>query len=475
MSQGGLIDLAARGIHDEYLTGNPKITFFKAVYRTHTNFAIEPKKIIFDGTGNFGETIRAKIPRSGDLLSNMWLKIDLPHITSTRAGLQGGGVISYVNCIGHAIIEYIELQIGGQLIDRQYGEWMEIYNQLTMKEEHKFGYQELLRRYDTFTTNDGNGVSLRIPLQFWFCRNIGLALPLVALLYHDVEIILKLRPLAKLYSFGNLNYYVGSRTGNTVSITSSNPEFDTSDEGKIIVWADGTESTISGYLSTTQITTATSGTRESQTFYIKPNDTILGTPKLREISLVADYIYLDTKERKLFATMEHKFLIEQIKATGSVSIPANIASYKFDFDEFNLPIKSLYWVIQNQNITRENNLFNFSHTVNHNEPKADPMTHALIRLDGISRSEELDAIHYRIMEPLRRHTRIPNDYIYMFSFAFRPEELQPSGTVNMSRINTKSLEMRFRSGIESADIRIYGINYNILNIKSGMGGILFSN
>lgn len=474
MSQGGLIDLAARGIHDEYLIGNPQITFFKAVYKTHTNFSIEPKTIIFDGEGRFGETIRAKIPRNGDLLGALWLKIDLPLISSEREGLQGGGVISYVNSIGHAIIDYVEIQIGKQAIDRHYGEWLEIYNQLTMKEEYKYGFQEILRRYDTFTINKG-GCSLRVPLQFWFCRNVALALPLVALMYHDVEIILKLKPLAQLYSFGNLNYYVGGRSGSTVSITSSNPEFDASDVGKIIVWDDGTEATIDSYVSTTQITTLTSGSVASQSFYIKPNDRLAGNPKLTSIALVGDYIYLDSKERKLFASLEHKYLIEQVKATGSVSVPANVASYKFDFDEFNLPIKSLYWVIQNQFISRENNVFNFSHTVNHNEPKADPMASALIRLDGIPRMEELDALHYRIMEPLRHHSRVPNEYIYMFSFALKPEELQPSGTVNMSRINTKSLEFHFRSGIQAADIRIYGLNYNILNIKSGMGAILFSN
>ena len=322
---------------------------------------------------------------------------------------------------------------------------MEIWSQLTMDESQQFAFQDALSRYSTFTTVAG-ATTVYITLQFWFCRNIGLALPLVALQYHEVKINIKLNPLSKVYSFGPLNYYTGSKSGTTVTITSSTPEFATSDVGKIIVWADGTTDTISSKTDSTNVEVGTSGTQSSQEFYIKPNDTISTTYSITDARIYVDYIFLDTYERKLFAQKKHNYLIEQVQFSEKQSYSANTTNQKFTL-EFNLPVKSLYWVTQLNSYTRDNDLFNFSNTINPNATKSDNVSTALLLFNGIDRFERRNAKYFRLIQPLQKHTRTPNDFIYMYSFALKPEEHQPTGTCNFSKLDNVGIDMEFVSGV----------------------------
>lgn len=469
---GGLLELSAIGLQDTFLISNPEISFFKVVYKRHTNFSMESIRNTFDGTVDFGKKISCTLSRSGDLVHSIVLEVDVPAITSTRSGSSGAGTISYVNSLGHALIDYVEIEIGGQRIDRHYGEWMEIWSQLTMDESQQFAFQDALSRYSTFTTV-ASATTVYIPLQFWFCRNIGLALPLVALQYHEVKLIIQLNPLSKVYSFGTLNYYTGSKTGTTVTITSATPEFATSDVGKIIVWADGTEDTISSKTDSTNVEVGTSGTQSSQEFYIKPNDTISQTYSITDARLYVDYIFLDTYERKLFAQKKHNYLIEQIQFSEKQSYAANATNKKFSL-EFNLPIKSLYWVTQLDTYTRDNDLFNFSNTMNPNATKSDNVSTAIILFNGIDRFERRNAKYFRLIQPLQGHTRTPNDFIYMYRFCLKPEEHQPTGTCNFSKLDNVDIDLEFINSVGAGSMRTYGINYNILKIRSGMANVAFS-
>ena len=470
---GGLLELVAHGVQDIFLIGNPQISFFKVVYKRHTNFSMESILATFDGDINFGNKISAKIPRSGDLAYSMVLEVDLPLLESTRSGLTGGGTISYVNNIGHALIDYVEIEIGGNVIDKQYGEWMEIWTQLSLDESMKFGYQEMLQRYDTFQTTSGPQ-TVFIPLQFWFCRNIGLALPLVALQYHEVKVNIKFRPLSKLFTFGSNNYYTGSKSGTTVTITSNNPEFASSDNGKKIYWSDGTSDTISSYSSSTEVEVSGSGTKTSQEFYIAPNDTLSGSPTISDARLFVDYIFLDTYERRQFAQMKHRYLIEQVQFNETESFNANETNKKFGLD-FNLPVKSMYWITQLERISRNNDLFNFSNTVDPNVTKSDTLSKAVLLLNGTERFDERNAKYFRLIQPFQKHRRVPNDFIYMYSFSLKPENHQPSGACNFSKIDSADLNLTFNSGTKAGSIRVYALSYNILRIFSGMGNVAFSN
>ena len=190
---GGLMQLVAIGAQDVHLTGEPQISFFKVVYRRHTNFSMESIEQSFNGTAKPGSRVTCTISRNGDLVTNMWLEVTLPKENATS------NVHYYVNSVGHALIEYVELEIGGQRIDKHYGEWLEIWSELTLPEEKRHGFKEMIGRRDAYgTTSKLESNELFIPLQFFFCRNPGLALPLIALQYHEVKLNIKFRDGKKL-------------------------------------------------------------------------------------------------------------------------------------------------------------------------------------------------------------------------------------------------------------------------------------
>ena len=191
---GGLMQLVAYGAQDIYLTGNPQITFFKVVYRRHTNFAIESVEQTFTGNADFGTKSSVTVSRSGDLIHKVFLQVTLPAQKPYDY---------YINDIGHFIISQVDIEIGGQLMDRHYGDWLHIWAQLTVSGAHWEGYNKLIGQTQTkpgdgqlggLQTSNGAATqvdqdrTLYIPLEFWFCRNIGLALPLIALQYHEVKL-----------------------------------------------------------------------------------------------------------------------------------------------------------------------------------------------------------------------------------------------------------------------------------------------
>ena len=468
---GGLLELVARGNQDIYLISRPQITFFKVVYKRYTNFSIESIRSLLDGSADFGQKVTTKLARNGDLAHKMILEVDVPAISSVA-----GTTISYVNSLGHALIDYIEIRIGGQVIDKQYGEWMEIWNQLTMTEGQTFAYQDMLSRYSSFTTLN-TATTVYIPLQFWFCRNIGLALPLVALQYHDVEVSIKFNPLSKVHTFGPFNYYTASQSGTTITKTSG-PDFTSSDydAGKVAYWSDGNTSTLASPIGgeSNEIGAVESQTISSQEMYIGTNDTISSNISISDARLYVDYIFLDTYERKKFAQMKHRYLFEQVQYNEAESFSASISSKKFSLD-FNHTVKAIYWVSQLDRYSRDNDVFNFSDTMDPNTTKTDPITTAVINLNGTERFEERKNKIFRIWEPLKHHTRVPNDFIYMYSFALKPESHQPSGSLNFSKIDNADLSITFKPSINSGQVRIYAINYNVLRIESCMAVVAFAN
>ena len=352
---GGLLQLVAYGAQDVYLTGNPQITFFKVVYRRHTNFSIESIQQTFNGTASGGNRVTCQISRNGDLVHKLYVVLE-NHADD-----------------GRDAISKVEVEIGGQLIDRQYGQWMKIWNELSLPVEKKTGYTKMVQ--------DGTAKAKRyVPLEFWFCRNIGLALPLIALQYHEVKI--------------NIEFATGA---NAVS----------------------------------------------------------------NAELWADYIFLDTDERRRFAQLSHEYLIEQVQFTGSESIPTFSSGTKTVNAKlsFNHPVKELIW----QGYISTGNAVNLGPTK--------------LMLNGNDRFAEREAKYFTHVQPYQHHTNIPKDkYINVYSFALKPEEHQPSGTLNMSRIDTAQLQIKdLPINTSGGSINIYAHSYNVLRILSGMGGLAYSN
>jgi hypothetical protein len=412
---GGLMQLVAYGAQDIYLTGNPQITFFKIVYRRHTNFSIESIEQTLTGSVNFGKKSTCTISRNGDLIQKMIFQVTLPALNQSQGGATWQG---YVNSIGHAILKSVTVNIGGQQIDKHYSEWLEIWNELTIHEEHRNGFNENIGKFESDVSLETNATSTKtyyVPLQFWFCRNPGLALPLIALQYHEVTIDLDIRPLKELVR-------------SDISLTA-------------------------------------------------PQDSDGNLAVITDASLWIDYIYLDTDERRRFAQVSHEYLIEQVQTNGASaeSIDTANTTHKINLD-LNHPVKELVWAINmddNSQISTSagNQIFNFSSTSG-----SETFNTAKISFNGYDRMKERKAAYFRTVQPLHHHTRVPTKYIYSYSFGLKPEDHQPSGTCNFSRIDTAQLHLD-TTGVTSATgrLRVYGVNYNVLRVMSGMAGVAYSN
>ena len=214
---GGLMQLVAYGAQDVYLTGNPQITFFKVVYRRHTNFSMESIEQVFNGTPNFGKKVSCTISRNGDLAYKTYIQVTLPEVDADTWTTVSK--IRWTPWVGHALIDWVEIEIGGQSIDKHYGDWLHIWNELSQPTGRQTGYSDMLGNVPKMTLYPAiisSGTSylpgsaspatynptpekiLYIPLEFWFCKNPGLALPLIALQYHEIKINVKFNPLSNI-------------------------------------------------------------------------------------------------------------------------------------------------------------------------------------------------------------------------------------------------------------------------------------
>ena len=528
------MQLVAYGAQDVYLTGNPQITFWKVSYRRHTNFAMESIEQTFNGQADFGRRVTCTISRNGDLAYRTYLQVTLPEINQQMSAVVAQAdkkvYARWLDFPGEQLISQVEVEIGGQRIDRQYGDWMHIWNQLTLTSEQQRGYYKMVGNTTqltyitdpTFSDVDGPCESnaprqvcaprnalpettLYVPLQFWYCRNPGLALPLIALQYHEVKINLDIRPIDEcLWAVNDL----GCDSGASVKVTTAYNQ------------------------------------------------------SLVAASLYVDYVFLDTDERRRMAQNPHEYLIEQLQFTGDESVGSSSNKIKLNF---NHPVKELVWVVQpDENVDYCASLeckshlfktlgaqpFNYTDAVDalpnaihsfggptavgsgefitssgifvdagaevvdgtgwgtgYSEPKfngdensgvsdagtfvlsetaldmhcwgENPVVTAKLQLNGQDRFSEREGTYFDLVQPFQHHTRNPDTGINVYSFALRPEEHQPSGSCNFSRIDNATLQLVLSNatveGTKTAKVRVYATNYNVLRVMSGMGGLAYSN
>ena len=385
---GGLMQLVAYGAQDIYLTGNPQMTFFKVVYRRHTNFAMQTVEQVFSGTVDFGRKMNCTIARNGDLLGKMYLEVDVTtedaaDVTKAITALHGGRY-------GHGMLDYVEVDIGGTTIDKHYGRWLDIWQDLTCDTDAATKQSALVS--GSLSGSAANQSKLYVPLQFWFNRNNGLALPLIALQYHEVKLEVK------------LNAAVGAET-------------------------------------------------------------------LDNMVVLCDYIFLDSEERRRFAQVGHEYLIDQVQENGANSFAQNDTNVNVSLN-FNHPVKELVWTVQEDGAA-----FN-SYTTAAAGGGNQVVKDALITLNGHDRFDRREGTYFSNVQKHQHHSGSANlDDVYVYSFALNPEEHQPSGTCNFSRIDNAQLRMSIENGGAAAgrEIRVYAVNYNVLRIMSGMGGLAYSN
>ena len=527
------MQLVAYGAQDVFLTGTPEITFWKVSYRRHTNFAMESIEQTFSGQADFGRRVTCSISRNGDLAYRTYLQVTLPEINQSMKTTDTAGVYArWLDFPGEQLIAQVEVEIGGQRIDRQYGDWMHIWNQMTLSAEQQRGYFKMIGNTTQLTyicdplfaevsgpCASAGGPSqvcaprkalpettLYVPLQFWFCRNPGLALPLIALQYHDVKINIDFRPIGEcLWAVQDLT----ANTGSTVSVSAAYQQ------------------------------------------------------SLVAASLYVDYIFLDTDERRKMAQNPHEYLIEQLQFTGDESVGSSSNKIKLNF---NHPCKELVWVVQpDANVDYCSSLeggttlfktlgaqpFNYTDAIDalpnavhaFGGPESlnsvittsglfelagapdvsgnttvlghsgvgfaganadlasglsdagtfvlaetaldmhcwgeNPVVTAKLQLNGQDRFSEREGSYFDVVQPFQHHTRAPDTGINVYSFALRPEEHQPSGSCNFSRIDNAVLQLVLSSGAvagtATSKVRVYAVNYNVLRVMSGMAGVAYSN
>lgn len=543
---GGLMQLVAYGAQDVYLTGNPQITFFKVAYRRHTNFSMQAMNVVASGASGFDKIMNFTIPRNGDLIMNTYLKVQIPAVEATEDSEEK---FAWVKRLGHALIDYATLTIGGSQIDKQYGMWLDLWYELTHKKSQEKGYKQLIGEVEELTKMSSaaegkKGYTLFVPLQFWFCRNPGLALPLIALQYHEVKVELK-----------------------------------TARKDSLLVYTPGFKE-LSAYKHI----------------------------ELGDVSLLVNYVFLDSEERRKFAQVGHEYLIEQVQFTGATPVPTTITNKDTEIAHsvllnFNHPSKELVWAVRNGNTLGKkflvytdgkdwsaaldeaaeviaSNVFSLEKTGDFVEipetmevatqgdeevfvnlkafttPKGslvnklkkvfvtiegedekkiskvdvyaheltvrdisiplelfrgvpaavkgvvvnipfnygllidgsvNPVLKGLIQLNGTDRFDVREGMFFNCVQPLQHHTASPADGVNVYSFAINPENHQPSGSANLSRIDTTYLNLTYKDstqgesdpmlGYFSADSQlfVYDFSYNVLRIMSGMGGLAYSN
>ena len=414
---GGLMQLVAYGAQDVYLTGNPEVTFYQAKYKRHTNFAMENIEQTVNGTAANSGRVSVTVARNGDLVGDMYLELE-SDIAATATAEAGD-----CNWVAERAVSSVELSIGGQRIDKHYQKWWRLYSELYLDEAKKATWGKM--------TTAADGSTVYLPLVFFFNRNPGLYLPLIALQYHEVRIDIDLA--ADFDTFLNKSVFK--------------------------VWA--------------------------------------------------NYVYLDTEERRRFAQKGHEYLIEQVQHTGTDTVDASAT--KQVRLSYNHPVKELVWCFSNT--AAKSSLWNFTaknlvaeialesdqtadaldsncyvpisnlgtpmyatklSTEAYTEENAGQLDTFKLVLNGQDRFKEQKGKYFNQVQAYNHHSGCPAPGVYSYSFALKPEEHQPTGTCNFSRIDNAQVAVKMAAGTATS-MHMFATNYNVLRIQSGMGGLAFSN
>lgn len=434
---GSLLALVAKSDEDRHLTGNPQFTFWRSSHKRHSNFALQRYQITRPTSRLMSSTIEFKIESIGDLLRSLTLEIQLPDIS-------GDGI--YTDDVGCAAIDRVEFSVGGNVIQTLWGEWISIYQQLTEPSGKQAAFGQLrgghliTTRGNSGTVVSGvdNGIVARVPLPFWFTRDSGVALPLVGLKHSDVRVRAFLRPFDQL------------------------------------------------------IYRETDPTARINKFY-------------GSVQLYADVVHLDREERSTFSTANLEYLIETVQRNSKVLTGArnqlrSQTSKLIGFSDpptvaepvplqLTLPVKELIWVLEPEPATAvctnmsRNRWLEFP--VNEFTPSGDAYVDLIqdvtLRVAGQSMFENESANWFRLEQPIHYHTNVPavvsdTEFkgIYVHSFALRPENYQPSGTLNFSAVDKVELIVSLTRPTKNYNLVVFAWGYNILRIQNGLGGLVYS-
>ena len=413
----GLLNLIINnGDSDKYFTGNPKITFFKTIYRQHTNFGLETVRQDFNKVPLFGTERSVKISQNGDLINKVYLCVELPKIKKAQPGLIGNSTYAgWINALGNHICDFIEIRIGGKTIDTLYPQWLDIYSSLFLPIDKQKSYNYLTLKSETdisYLQNGLNNQVVMLPLTFWFFDSYN-ALPLCSLHYHEITFHLKFNSVKNLI--------------------------------------------------------------KSDEVLNNPIDDTDNPLEISDAYLLVDYIFLDKEERRNLVEKPIEMLIEQTQYLGKKTINPN--SNVFDYKiEHKHNLKEIYFMFQPHSMIQSNSQTgNAPNEYNYKDPleptiRVEICNKVEFNICGNQKHPPISSKLYLGINNFNYHTNISTDFIYSYSFALNPEEHQPSGTINFSNVDNSYMKFYLNSIPDYCDLYFFSRNYNILIIQSGMAG-----
>lgn len=398
---GGIIQLVAYGNEDLFLTRDPQITFFKVIYRRHTNFAREEQTHDFLSDPDFGKKSSCIVQTNADMASKMALKITLPSIPkiTDSNGNISNSKMAWIRYIGFAMIKSVEVEIGGKIIDTHYGEWMYLFSQLTTRNIKDKSIDILVGNVEELTdpTNGKDEYILYVPLYFWFCRATGLSIPLVALHFSEVRINVEFRELEELIFVTPTHYiktienvvnfkegeFLVQKGDDNVSRYGIYSHFDPIDK-KLYYTSITNDKLVGVPYTNSNLATLSTAVKSailltpkadkylikgvSSEYFAKPdlavksfttNKQLFRNLKLKECKLMVDYVYLDNDERFKLVNSKLDYLIEQLYYTPNIVIDGTNSRAKLVVDQ---PCKLLVWLAQLDYIAESNDMFNYTDT-----------------------------------------------------------------------------------------------------------------
>jgi len=405
----GRVEIAYTGIQDTFLTGDPQFTYFQRVYKQHTKFAMEVMDTPIDGTLDFGQNLVATIPRMGDLIRTIYIRVLLSNVYSANATSTSSNV-GYTDSIGNALFEYADLIIGGQTIQRINGEFMEMYSDMWISDSQQAAMKALVgTNYNLNSLTGVKNASLYIiPLPFYFYRDDSMAIPLSAITFQEVQVRIQLRPLSQLVV--PAKYAPGNYPGDAVA-------------------------------------------------------------SILQMSVPVEFIFLSTPELNYIKTRQLDYAITQVQQNKQTIVSGNTFT-QMQLTFIN-PVRELYMVVQTSNALANNDLFSYSNIYQGAPVDILRSINLTFNNETRINSDIANYLYLRRAQPLNFHTRSPTRFIYSYSFSIFPESSEPSGQTNMSRIINKLLNVNINPQGYNVEVRVYARSFNILRIRNGLAGVIF--
>jgi len=474
------MQLVAYGAQDVYLTGQPKVTFFQSAYRRHTNFAMELVQQNVSGAGGNGGLQSVVVSRSGDLVGDMF--VAMTPSTSSASQLTSTNSVADMCWVAERAFESVSLYIGGQLIDKHHRTWFRLYSEVFLDESMKYNYGKLtsLPIVNNSQTNTSLG-KVYLPLMFFFNKHPGLFLPIIALQYHEVRIDFNFSSIYSNYFSSNqievwanyiyldkqerenfsklsheylieqVQYVAPDPVGVSNENASSIIRLQFNHPVKELIWCYKNPNYMSNPNSMWNFSSSTSNVNVT----IDTNKMCQAGSMFSSSQVGSPVIFvppaLTSTSGPLFVNAS-----SSVSTGSTISVQSNVLTGNVYWTEAGLP----YYGVSN---------ISYGYEVG-------PLHQFKIMLNGTDRFVPQPGKYFNIYQPSKYHSGSPYPGIYIYSFAIKPEELQPSGTCNFSRIDIAQAAVYLKTGMPSnLNQDIFAVNYNILRIQSGVGGVAFSN